>query len=101
MLNVRRCFLELRPWALERVYAPWQRRTLAISSQAKLNPPDSRIRLRDYQEECIQSVLSHLERGRKRLGVSLATGSGKTVRSSRTSKMDVDIEDVSRSSSRT
>ncbi|EGE09266.1 DEAD/DEAH box helicase [Trichophyton equinum CBS 127.97] len=41
-----------------------------------LNPE---IRLRDYQEECIQSVLSHLDAGHKRLGVSLATGSGKTV----------------------
>ncbi|KAL8693742.1 MAG: hypothetical protein Q9218_001487 [Villophora microphyllina] len=41
--------------------------------------PSPVIRLRDYQEECIQSVLSYLERGHKRLGVSLATGSGKTV----------------------
>ena len=40
------------------------------------NPP---VRLRDYQEECIQSVLSYLQKGEKRLGVSLATGSGKTV----------------------
>ncbi|KAF2731491.1 P-loop containing nucleoside triphosphate hydrolase protein [Polyplosphaeria fusca] len=37
------------------------------------------IKLRQYQEECIQSVLSYLEKGHKRLGVSLATGSGKTV----------------------
>jgi ATP-dependent helicase IRC3 len=35
--------------------------------------------LREYQEECIQSVLSYLQKGHKRLGVSLATGSGKTV----------------------
>ncbi|KAJ5052405.1 uncharacterized protein L3040_002155 [Drepanopeziza brunnea f. sp. 'multigermtubi'] len=38
-----------------------------------------KIRLREYQEECIQAVLSHLKQGHKRLGVSLATGSGKTV----------------------
>jgi superfamily II DNA or RNA helicase len=37
------------------------------------------IRLRQYQEECIQSVLSYLNKGHKRLGISLATGSGKTV----------------------
>ncbi|KAK1456833.1 hypothetical protein CMEL01_16190 [Colletotrichum melonis] len=39
----------------------------------------SRIQLRDYQEECIQSVLQSLKDGHKRLGISLATGSGKTV----------------------
>ncbi|KAI5255188.1 DEAD/DEAH box helicase-like protein [Aureobasidium subglaciale] len=32
-----------------------------------------------YQEECIEAVLRHLELGGKRLGISLATGSGKTV----------------------
>ncbi|OIW32485.1 P-loop containing nucleoside triphosphate hydrolase protein [Coniochaeta ligniaria NRRL 30616] len=37
------------------------------------------IQLRDYQEECIQSVLSALGNGHKRVGISLATGSGKTV----------------------
>ena len=35
--------------------------------------------MREYQEECIQSILSYLDKGHKRLGVSLATGSGKTV----------------------
>ncbi|EDN07322.1 conserved hypothetical protein [Histoplasma mississippiense (nom. inval.)] len=39
----------------------------------------SDFHLRSYQEECIQSVLSYLEKGHKRLGVSLATGSGKTL----------------------
>lgn len=39
----------------------------------------SPIRLRDYQDECIQTVLSYLDKGQKRLGISLATGSGKTV----------------------
>lgn len=38
------------------------------------------IVLRDYQEECIQSVLKYLGEGHKRLGISLATGAGKTVR---------------------
>jgi ATP-dependent helicase IRC3 len=37
------------------------------------------IQLREYQEECIQAVLSYLDAGHKRLGISLATGSGKTV----------------------
>ncbi|KAF2154404.1 DEAD/DEAH box helicase-like protein [Myriangium duriaei CBS 260.36] len=38
-----------------------------------------KVQLRDYQEECIKTVLKHLELGQRRLGVSLATGSGKTV----------------------
>ncbi|KAG9670908.1 DEAD/DEAH box helicase-like protein, partial [Aureobasidium melanogenum] len=37
------------------------------------------IQLRSYQEECIEAVLRHLDLGQKRLGISLATGSGKTV----------------------
>ncbi|KAK2754467.1 DEAD/DEAH box helicase [Colletotrichum kahawae] len=50
------------------------------------NPPlhtrrflSTKIQLRSYQEECIQSVLRSLQNGHKRLGISLATGSGKTV----------------------
>ncbi|RAH71721.1 DEAD/DEAH box helicase [Aspergillus aculeatinus CBS 121060] len=42
-------------------------------------PEPPGIVLRDYQEECIQSVLDHLKQGHKRLGISLATGAGKTV----------------------
>lgn len=43
------------------------------------NPPRPRIRLRPYQEESINAVLSNYEQGERRLGLSLATGSGKTV----------------------
>ncbi|KAK4554003.1 putative ATP-dependent helicase IRC3 [Recurvomyces mirabilis] len=35
--------------------------------------------LRPYQEETIKAVLDYLARGERRLGVSLATGGGKTV----------------------
>ena len=41
--------------------------------------PSTSIKLRDYQQECIQSVLTYFEKGGKRAGISLATGSGKTV----------------------
>ncbi|POS86902.1 hypothetical protein EPUL_002696 [Erysiphe pulchra] len=37
------------------------------------------FKLREYQEECVQSILSYLSNGEKRLGISLATGAGKTV----------------------
>ncbi len=64
--------------------SPPKKRKEAVSQDALLTAekppsPPAGIRLRQYQEECIQSVLSHLALGHKRLGVSLATGSGKTV----------------------
>lgn len=43
---------------------------------APSTPP---VQLRDYQLECIQSVVSAFKSGHKRVGVSLATGGGKTV----------------------
>src|SRR5277367_6192139 len=55
-------------------------RTLATAVDASPRSiPHEVIRLREYQEECIQSVLSYLKDGHNRLGISLATGSGKTV----------------------
>ncbi|KAJ5874587.1 uncharacterized protein N7529_003017 [Penicillium soppii] len=42
-------------------------------------PTTPGIVLRDYQEESIQSVLRYLGEGHRRLGISLATGAGKTV----------------------
>ncbi|KAJ5760033.1 ATP-dependent helicase IRC3 [Penicillium odoratum] len=49
-----------------------------VRFNATLSPPRS-IVLRDYQEESIQSVLKYLGEGHRRLGISLATGAGKTV----------------------
>lgn len=56
-------------------------RPLSTSPIPKLadSSPPIKIRLRQYQEESIQAVLSHLDKGHRRLGISLATGSGKTV----------------------
>ncbi|KAG0649265.1 ATP-dependent helicase irc3 [Hyphodiscus hymeniophilus] len=52
--------------------------TAASKIQPAVNAP-FKIQLRKYQEECIQAVLTNLKEGHKRLGVSLATGAGKTV----------------------
>jgi ATP-dependent helicase IRC3 len=47
--------------------------------QPAVAAPKPYIQLRSYQEECIAAVLEYLKAGKKRLGISLATGSGKTV----------------------
>jgi ATP-dependent helicase IRC3 len=71
---------------LGRKILKWQlfARSLIFHRNATTQPalaagPPLKIKLREYQEECIQAVLSHVRDGHKRLGVSLATGSGKTV----------------------
>ena len=46
------------------------------ASLSKLLPPKTP---RPYQEECIVSCISHLKEGKRRLAISLPTGSGKTV----------------------
>jgi ATP-dependent helicase IRC3 len=86
MLRLPRHALTLSPRA-----GLWHGRTtiairrVSLISEAKLvgaqpaAAPRPQIKLREYQEECIQAVLSYLDAGHKRLGISLATGSGKTV----------------------
>ena len=60
-------------------YAPFHTRGLSTSSALRSNNGTSGIQLRPYQEESINSVLTSLSQGARRLGLSLATGSGKTV----------------------
>ncbi|KAL2015500.1 hypothetical protein VTK56DRAFT_5355 [Thermocarpiscus australiensis] len=50
-----------------------------LAQDSSLSAVSQGLQLRSYQEECIQTVLASLESGHKRLGISLATGSGKTV----------------------
>jgi primosomal protein N' len=55
-----------------------------ISDITRLIPPTAvnpgPIRsLRPYQEECVEACLTAIAEGRRRLGISLATGAGKTV----------------------
>ncbi|KAK4908932.1 putative ATP-dependent helicase IRC3 [Elasticomyces elasticus] len=75
------------PWTREPVWHNPARRwassidvletgVLPLQHVAKIIPT---THLRPYQEDAIQAVLDHLERGEKRLGISLTTGGGKTV----------------------
>ncbi|RDL35735.1 p-loop containing nucleoside triphosphate hydrolase protein [Venustampulla echinocandica] len=72
----------LSAWKLRSRTATFRQYAKASTSLPGIAPeeaPPIKIRLREYQEECIQAVLTHLDQGHKRLGISLATGSGKTV----------------------
>ncbi|KAI0543001.1 P-loop containing nucleoside triphosphate hydrolase protein [Xylaria digitata] len=56
-----------------------QRRPISVPTGESQTHSFQPVRLREYQEECIQSVLTALQDGHKRIGISLATGAGKTV----------------------
>ncbi|KAH7238591.1 P-loop containing nucleoside triphosphate hydrolase protein [Fusarium tricinctum] len=66
-----------RPKAARSLFVLKPQTFRAFASAVAHEPP--KLQLRDYQEECIESVLTSLENGHKRVGISLATGSGKTV----------------------
>lgn len=66
--------------AWRRLRPPTRRVSSDASTQVRdVRENTSRVQLRPYQEECIQSVLGYLAKGERRLGISLATGAGKTV----------------------
>ncbi|KAI9930169.1 hypothetical protein ASPWEDRAFT_23894 [Aspergillus wentii DTO 134E9] len=68
--------LQHRPWRFNSTFAT----PIPAPEEAITNAVDSPgIVLRNYQEESIQSVLRYLDQGHNRLGISLATGAGKTV----------------------
>jgi ATP-dependent helicase IRC3 len=58
--------------SIRRVHSLRQADTSILSTETTL-------RLRDYQENCIEACLNALERGVTRIGVSMPTGSGKTT----------------------
>ncbi|KAL8800068.1 MAG: hypothetical protein Q9182_005434 [Xanthomendoza sp. 2 TL-2023] len=79
MRRASRCIFRSRASKVRRFITCTQRSFASPASDPVSSPPSPATRLRNYQEECIQSVLSYLNKGHKRLGISLATGSGKTV----------------------
>ncbi|OAA32301.1 DEAD/DEAH box helicase [Moelleriella libera RCEF 2490] len=70
-----RCIL---PRRLEAQRPCWTRPVGKLLLAAPLSLT-AKPKLRDYQQDCINSVLQSLARGQTRVGISLATGSGKTV----------------------
>jgi primosomal protein N' len=61
-----------------------RRKAPKISDITRLIPPTAlqpspNRSLRPYQEECVEACLKAIGEGKRRLGISLATGAGKTV----------------------
>ena len=75
--RLAKCHTKTVPFINHQFVPSWLRSTSTVASQT--TGLGGGLKLRAYQEDCILSILDHLQRGHKRLGVSLATGSGKTV----------------------
>lgn len=60
-------------WALASLRLRAQARTLTTGGGTHV------LKLRPYQEQCLQACVTALARGEQRIGVSLPTGSGKTT----------------------
>ncbi|CCH44066.1 ATP-dependent RNA helicase [Wickerhamomyces ciferrii] len=58
---------------------PQQQCLFHLFSRRQYSTESNQIRLRDYQQKCIDSCLDALNNKRRRIGVSLPTGGGKTV----------------------
>ena len=73
--------LQLHVRTIPPLYALWSLRLYRTrpNPPARGAPVANSVKLRPYQEDSIQAVLKYLADGEKRLGISLATGSGKTV----------------------
>lgn len=70
-----------RPAARRNLEVPTRRFSSDVSTTKvqAVRQNTSSVQLRPYQEDSIQSVLEYLAKGERRLGISLATGAGKTV----------------------
>lgn len=54
----------------------------SVAAQDEISAkPQAGFFLRAYQEECVEAILTAFREGRRQVGVSLATGAGKTVTS--------------------
>lgn len=74
----RTCRSLLGTWTTIRPHATIVHQANGVSD-GRSSKGDRDVVLRPYQEECVQAVLQAFAQGRTQVGVSLATGSGKTV----------------------
>ncbi|CUS07110.1 unnamed protein product [Tuber aestivum] len=67
------------PWPSHRRPTVSSLPALALSLLPQRAWNSENIKLRNYQEDCIQAILTHMNEGGRRMAISLATGGGKTI----------------------